>query len=144
MTNFEATLLGIIGFVLSSFTGMIIHFIRVKSKETVQKIANSTSKQTIFMVEDLINDVINSLELTILREIKEKSADGKLTTDEINSIVITVKKEVNTILKKHATEELAKKFIGDWEKWLEMKIRSAIGQFVVNRPHLSRVSYLVD
>lgn len=96
----------------------------------IKDLANTTKfSATVTHVVDTVDTLIQQASTTIIAELKEKTADGKLTKEEINEIVLHVKGETLKLLSTESKLVLTA-FIGDYDAWLTSKISVAVDSHI--------------
>lgn len=80
---------------------------------------------TVSNVLDTVDSILSNASHTIVVELKAKTADGKLTKDEIDEIVQHVKTEALSLLGKDAQTILVA-LVGDYDKWLQTIVTTKV------------------
>lgn len=84
---------------------------------------------TITHVLDTVDTLLQNASLTIISDLKEKTADGQLTKEEIEQIIQHVKQNTLAVLGDDA-KIILESFVGDYEKWLTDKITPLVNRQV--------------
>lgn len=121
----DQLLLGIVT-LIGSFGGyqgiaLLTNKIRLVKKMT----KNETVNNALQRIEDTIADVVVFCKTTMVDQIKEASADGKLTKEEIDAIVETAKHRIFTIVKEDSLLILHD-VVNDVDAWVENKIEKHV------------------
>lgn len=106
-----------------SFQGS--YLLNAKIKQIKQLTKNQTVKNALDSVEDTVADVVVYLKTTTVSQIKEASADGKLTKEEITEIVGQAKRRILAIISEDSLLIL-NDVIDDVDAWLENKIEKHV------------------
>lgn len=118
--------------VILAIAGVIVKLIQILGDYLTAAITShltaSQAKQFLALtekVENIVVTVVAQLLQTTVNTIKEKSEDGKLTTEECLEIKQKAIEQVLNILGDAAKEELQKAF-GDVNAYLDAKIEAAV------------------
>lgn len=117
---------------LSVLLGLVISLIKFaktyidnKTKETTASIKNQNIRESINIVENCITSVVLELSQTIVDDLKEKSAYGKLTDEEKASIRNLAVVKVEQLVSDEIYTTLGEVF-GNTEKWLVERIEAEV------------------
>lgn len=117
---------------LSVLLGLVISLIKFaktyidnKTKETSAKIKDQTTRESIDIVESCITTVVLELSQTIVDDLKDKAADGKLTDEEKASVRNLAVAKVQQLMTDEVYTTLGEVF-GNTEKWIEEKIEAEV------------------
>lgn len=123
---------------LSVLLGLVISLIKFakvyldnKTKETSVKIKEETVKKSIELVESCITTVVLELSQTIVDDLKDKSADGKLTDEEKVNIRNLAVEKVKQLMTDDVYTTLDEVF-GSAEKWIIEKIEAEVKKIKSN------------
>lgn len=119
--------LAILGYLIARFT------IFVNSKATEVKQRNKWEKLNVYidLALETVMDTVQATNQSVVRDLKAKSADGKLTDDEkkeilanaVNSVMLTLSDDVKSVLSQAFT---------DLPAWIETQIESFINRTKIN------------
>lgn len=118
--------------VIIAVLGIVFSFLRAKNKELAARTSNTKFFNIVSVVTDTVDDVLEGMHDTLVAELKEKTADGNLTEEEVVEIVNNVKEKVGEILSENLKLDFIKDFVDDWDGWLEAKVRAAINRYLRN------------
>ncbi|HEX2938460.1 MAG TPA: hypothetical protein VHO66_06015 [Ruminiclostridium sp.] len=96
-----------------------------KTAETAARIKDLNIRNAVEAAEDCVSTVVLDMAQTVVDDLKEKSADGKLTNDEIASI----QKDALTRVEKLITTDVFNTIdtvFGDAQTWLKFKIEAEV------------------
>ena len=116
---------GIFSLITFFFSFQGSYLLNAKIKQIKQVTKNQTVKNALDSIEDTVADVVVYLKTTTVTQIKEASADGKLTKDEINDIVGQAKRRILAIISEDSLLIL-NDVIDDVDAWLENKIEKHV------------------
>jgi Flp pilus assembly secretin CpaC len=96
-----------------------------KTAETAARIKDLNIRNAVEAAEDCVSTVVLDMAQTVVDDLKEKSADGKLTNDEIASI----QKDALTRVEKLITTDVFNTIdtvFGEAQTWLKFKIEAEV------------------
>lgn len=100
-------------------------YIDAKTAEATAKINDANIKNAISVAEDCVTTVVSELAQTTVDNLKAKSVDGKLTTEEAAQIKADAIAKVKSLLSEDVQETISTIF-GDVEQWISSKIEAAV------------------
>ncbi len=106
-----------------SFQGS--NLLSAKIKQIKQLTKNQTVKNALDSIDDTVADVVVYLKTTTVSQIKEASADGKLTKEEIADIINQAKCRILAIVSEDSLLIL-QEVVDDVDAWLENKIEKHV------------------
>lgn len=108
----------LIGFLLVIMLGFVVKYLK-------ENVKNSTVTKTVDIFERVVNNSIAFVQQTIVDDLKEANADGKLTDEEKEYVKKRAIAAINAQLSTEAKEVLAQVF-GDIDdiidKWIESSV----------------------
>lgn len=126
--------------VLTAFTTLLcgvaaigFKFLRSQTKLVSTKLEGTKYSNVVNIITETIDDILTSLETTIISELKEKTADGVLTADEIDEIVKEVKNQLSHVLNDRIKSETILNFVDDYDEWIETKIKAIINKHLAKQ-----------
>lgn len=106
-------------------------YVDAKTAETTARIKNLNVKSAISSAEDCISTVVLEMAQTVVDDLKAKSADGKLTDEEIKQIKADTLSQVKTLISTDVYHTLDTVF-GDAESWVKCKIEAAVKKYKIH------------
>lgn len=106
-------------------------YIDAKTAETTAKIKDAYIKNAVSSAEDCVTTVVLKMAQTVVDDLKVKSADGKLTDDEIKQIQSDSLAEVEKLVSSDVYNTLGTVF-GDTEAWIKCKIEAEVKKIKMN------------
>lgn len=100
-------------------------FINVKKNEIINKTTNENIQLYVNLASDTVINVVQTLNSTMVDELKKANADGKLTKEEIDEIKNLALTMVLTMLTDEVKEGLSQVF-GDLDTYLSSLIESTV------------------
>lgn len=107
-------------------------YIDTKTAEVTVKIKDQNVKNAISSAEDCITTVVLKFSQTVVDDLKAKSADGKLTADEIKQIQQNSLAEVEKLISSDIFNTIDTVF-GDAESWIKCKIEAEVKKLKINK-----------
>lgn len=104
-----------------ALTTLLITFINAKTNEIKKNMAEKELIKYIDIAEDAVITAVVSVSQTITESIKRDSADGKLTSAEIEVAFMTAKNTAISIMGVKARDAVSELY-GDFEEWISNKI----------------------
>lgn len=121
----DQLLAGIVTLVVSFLGVQGTKFLTAKINQVKELTKNQTVKNALESVEGTVADVVYYMKTTMVDQIKEKSADGKLTKEEIQEILVCAKNRISSIVKEDSLEILSAT-VNDVDAWLDNKIEKHV------------------
>jgi hypothetical protein len=123
-------------FIQSGFFGMLLGlvisgvkyaktYLDAKTAETSAKIKDTNIKSAVNSAENCVTTVVLEMAQTVVDDLKSKSTDGKLSSDEIKQIHSDAVDKVHTLLSNDAFNTIST-VSGDAEAWISSKIEAAV------------------
>ncbi len=106
-------------------------YLDAKTAETTAKINDTNIKNAISSAEDCVTTVVLEMSQTVVDDLKAKSADGKLTEDEIKQIQADSLAKIEKLITSDAFNTLDTVF-GDAEAWIKSKIEAEVKKYKMN------------
>ena len=100
-------------------------WMKAKEEQIQEKTGSEVLVKYMKLASDHVVDIVKSLNQTIVNDIKEKSADGKLTEEEKKKVLNTAIEYVQNILSADAMLVL-QEAIGDVDLWLLTQINKTV------------------
>lgn len=119
---------GIFGLILGLVVSLIRYakaMIDAKTAEISANIKDSKIRSAISSAEDCVTTVVLEMSQTVVDDLKAKSADGKLTDDEIKAIKSDALEKIKKLISGEIYNTLSTVF-GDVEAWLNCKIEAEV------------------
>lgn len=105
--------------------GVLVTLISVCFARLNSWLQKKDGNESLIAIADLVSSKVNQLNESIVADIKEAAADGKLTREEAKMIRARAAQEVREVLPKTATKA-AKKLVGDLDSYIEGKIEESV------------------
>ena len=106
-------------------------YIDAKTAEITSKITDTNIKNAINRAENCVTTVVLEMAQTVVDDLKSKSADGKLTDDEIKQIQADALAKVKQLVSTDVYNTLGIVF-GDVEAWIKSKIEAEVKKTKMN------------
>lgn len=100
-------------------------FIDAKTAEIISRIKDTNIKNAVISAEDCVSTVVLEMSQTVVDDLKSKSADGKLTADEIKQIQEDALAKIEELVSSDVYNTLNTIF-GDAEAWIKSKIEAEV------------------
>lgn len=138
-TNLTSIIVTLVIAMVATVGSLAIYFIAklsTKATEVIKaKIENEGVSTSIIdlitLVKEVAITVVNSLNQTLVDELKSKSEDGKLTEDEIHEIKDKATEEIFNLLSTDVVEKLAD-YVDDIEDFIDNIIEDCVRQLKAN------------
>jgi hypothetical protein len=127
--DFNVVVMSAVTLFLCGLIGTAISLIISKKNEIVERTKQTRFYGVVNVVSETIDDILLSLEDTLIAEIKAATIDGKITAEEIDNIVAVVKERIGFLIADKIQLDVITDFIDDWDEWLETKIRATIVRY---------------
>ena len=115
--------------IIGIYTVLLMKKLSLRISKEAEKIGDSELREkaqdAIFTINEIITTTVFALQVTLVREIREKAADGKLTPEEAEMVFNIAKQQITEQL----SEELIKSAqysIEDVEGYIANKIEMAL------------------
>jgi hypothetical protein len=106
-------------------------YIDAKTAEIASKIKDTNIKNAITSAEDCVSTVVLEMAQTVVDDLKSKSADGKLTPDEIKQIQADALAKIEKLVSSDVFNTIDTIF-GDAEAWIKSKIEAEVKKNKIN------------
>lgn len=144
----SASLVGIAA--ISTLTAMLLSYLaklRSKAQAEIEKVENDSTQ---VYLSNVLNTIYNNLsasidkvEVTLVKELKAASADGKLTEEDKLNVAEAAKELCKEITSKEMMDALSD-IVGDTEEYLLTLIDSLVLQKKVNGQDLAGSTMLIN
>lgn len=121
----DQLLAGVVTLVVTFLGVQGTKFLTAKMNQVKELTKNQTVKNALESIEGTVADVVYYMKTTMVDQIKEKSADGKLTKEEIQEILVSAKNRISSIVKEDSLEILSAT-VNDVDAWLDNKIEKHV------------------
>jgi hypothetical protein len=106
-------------------------YIDTKTAESASKIKDTNINNAVNISENCVSTVVLEMAQTVVDDLKAKSADGKLSPDEIQQIKSDAINKVQTLISTDVYNTLGSVF-GDANAWIKSKIEAAVKELKAN------------
>lgn len=100
-------------------------YIDSKTAEAAARIESDKIKNAISVAEDCITTVVSELAQTTVEDLKEKSADGKLSAEDAARVKADAMVKIQSLLSDEVQKAIDEIF-DDAEEWISSKIEAAV------------------
>lgn len=121
----ESGIFGLLVGLVVSVIKYVKALIDAKTAEITANIKDTKIKSAISSAEDCVTTVVLEMAQTVVDDLKAKSADGKLTEDEIKAIKAAAFEKVKKLISGDIYATLSTVF-SDVEAWLKCKIEAEV------------------
>lgn len=129
LTNAVVTIVVALIGLASVYAITYINKLKAKVVAETAKITDATARNyaqsTINKVTDALSTAVDKIESTMVKELKEASADGKLTKEDQQKVAEAAKNLANDILGTDM-KDLLVGLVGDTEKFIDAEIASLV------------------
>lgn len=127
----QSGLLGVLVGLLVSVIKYAKTFLDNKTNETLSKINDENIKNAIFITQDLVSTVVLELSQTMADEMKKKTADGKLSAEDVKTLKSVAIERIEKLMSEKVYSTINEVF-GNVENWLNEKIESEVRKSKTN------------
>jgi hypothetical protein len=125
MEQIQSALISLAIAVITAAGGFLLAWLKAKTTEVQARAQNETEQKYIYMLSDVVQTTVTSLNQTVVEQLKKANEDGKLTKEDMenikNSCVDTVKGVIGD--KGMAVLHDA---LGDAEQYIRDKIEQSV------------------
>lgn len=121
----QSGLLGVLLGLLISAIKYAKTFLDNKTNETISKINDENIKNAIFITQDIVSTVVLELSQTMVDEMKSKTADGKLSAEDIQTLKEVAVGRIEGLMSEKVYGTISEVF-GNVEGWIVEKIEAEI------------------
>lgn len=125
--SLNQVLVGVFSLVLIYTTTQLGKLLTTKAKEVLSNAKDEKVGATIIRIIDLIQDVVDYINITVVNDLKEASKDGKLTTAEKSEIFNLAMERIKDMLTLEMCTVLSS-LVGNVDLWLETKIEQSVNK----------------